>query len=115
MARRKKYKGIPPNMLATIQTAAKTFEEIEENRKENNSGPDIRKLVERIVESIEVKKKIDILAYDALTKQFPQTKNLVDELISELRIFSIYDDEPHTVNFEYSAYLEQIEELASIG
>ena len=83
--------------------------------KEKKSRLDIKKLIERIVTSIEVNKKLDTVAYDALTKQFPQTKSIVDELISELRLFSIYDDEPHTVNFEYSAYLEQIEELASNG
>jgi len=82
--------------------------------KSKKEEPDYKKLVERIVDSIENKKKIDILAYDALTHKYPQTKNIINNLISELRIFSIYDDEPCTVNFNYSAYLKQIEALAEI-
>ena len=117
--KRRKEQEIPPKMLATIQKAAKTYQEIEENRKvtkaKKENQVDIKKIVQRIVDSIENKKKLDILAYDALVKRFPQTKNTVDGLISELRIFSIYDSEPSTVNFDYSAYLQQIEALADIG
>lgn len=86
----------------------------EAEKEEATKKVDYKKLVERIVDSIENKKKMDILAYDALTRKYPQVKNIMDELIAELRLFSIYDDEPHTVNFDYSAYLKQIEALAEI-
>lgn len=85
-----------------------------EKKDEANKKPDYMKLLERIVDSIENKKEIDTLAYDALTQKHPQTKNIINNLISELRIFSVYDDEPHIVNFDYSAYLKQIKALVEI-
>jgi hypothetical protein len=99
----------------TVKEAARTYSKILENSaKTENERKEYITLVERIVRSLEMKNKIDILAYEDLVKRYPQTKNTVNQLISELRTFSIYDDEPHTVNFDYSAYLKQIEELAKI-
>jgi fructose-1,6-bisphosphatase len=117
MARRRKNQRTSPRIKEVVQEAAKTYKEIEANREKieaKKNEPEIRKLVEKVVDSVENKKKLDVLAYDTLVKQFPQTKNTINKLISELRIFSIYDGEPHKVNFDYSAYLEQIEALAEI-
>ena len=107
-------------MHNTIKRAAEIYEEVEANEHANTSlsnmteEPDYVVLVKKIVEKLENKRKIDILSYDILTKKYPQTKDTLNQLIAELRVFSIYDDEPHTVNFDYSAYLRQIGDLARI-
>jgi len=116
MARRKKYQEptkIEEIIKSTKESLVSQIKEAEK-KDEAKKKPDYIKLVERIVTSIENEKKIDMLAYDTLTRKYPQTRNTVNNLISELQIFSIYDDEPHTVNFDYSAYLEQIEVLVEI-
>jgi len=110
MAKRK-WKA-PEKLIETLKEATKTFQKIIGTQ--TSQEKDYIVLLRSIVDSIENKKKLDILAYDSLTRMYPQIKNIVDQLIKELRIFSIYDDEPHTVNFDYSAYLKQIELLAEI-
>lgn len=50
-------------------------------------------------------------AYDEFTERYPHAKSILDDLISEVKLLSVYDDEPATVNFEYSAYLQQIQKL----
>ncbi len=114
MAKRRKE----PNVKAIKEVAEKiadTYEDIIEEKKKRPTKVTPRELVTRIVKSLENKNKIDIIAYDSLTKYYPQTKNSINNLISELRVFSIYDSEPHTVNFDYSAYLKEIEDLANIS
>lgn len=107
-------------MHSTIKHASEVYEEVEANEHANASlsnmkeEPDYVILVKKIVEKLENRKRIDILSYNTLTKKYPQTKDTLNQLIAELRVFSIYDDEPHTVNFDYSAYLKQIEDLARI-
>lgn len=103
-------------MHSTISKAAETYEEIvkKQNEDSKTEKPDYKILVERIVEKLENKNKIDLLSYNTLVKKYPQIKDTINQLISELRVFSIYDNEPNTVNFDYSAYLKQIEELVRI-
>lgn len=50
-------------------------------------------------------------AYKEFVSHFPHAKSVLDSLIQEVRQFSVYDDEPATVNFDYSAYLLQIQNL----
>jgi len=112
--RKQKTTKIEEIIKSTKDSLVSQIKEAEKKEDKAKKKPDYMKLVERIVNSIENKKEIDTLAYDALTQKYPQTKNIINNLISELRIFSIYDDEPNTVNFDYSAYLEQIKALVEI-
>ena len=114
MARKKR---IFPGIKKIVEKAAETFVQIEKastSVQKTIEPKDYEELVRRIVDSIENKKKIDILAYDSLTRRYPQTKNTVDQLIKQAQLLSLYDSEPITINFDYSAYLEQIKILAEI-
>jgi len=103
-----------PGISRTVRQAAETFQEIERNYglALSDRRKDYEILVERIVNTVENRKKLDILAYRSMIRQYPQTKKILDELIDKVRLFTVYDSEPTTINFDYSAYLKQIEVLA---
>lgn len=65
----------------------------------------------RILQGYEVDKKLDIEAYRLMTIRYPQTKSVLDELIQQLEIFSIYDGESTTTNLDFPAYLLKIQNL----
>lgn len=50
-------------------------------------------------------------AYKDFIERYPRVKATLDNLVAEVILFSVYDDEPATVNFDYSAYLQQIQKL----
>lgn len=72
-------------------------------------------LVKNIVDSIENKRRLDRASYDELVESHPQVKKILDELIHQVRLYSIYDDEPTKVNYNYGAYLKRIDQLVRIG
>jgi len=74
-----------------------------------------KELVISIVDSIENKKRLDKASYDYLVENHPQVKKILDELIEQVRIYSVYDLEPTKVNFNYNAYLKRIDQLINIG
>jgi hypothetical protein len=114
MARKKKFRADTSKVKKIVKQAAETYEAIEAH-KEEVAKKDYERLIERIVDSVENKKKLDVLSYQSFVKQFPQARNTLNDLIAELRIFSVYDDEPHMVNFDYSAYLSQIKALVEVA
>jgi hypothetical protein len=73
-----------------------------------------QELVDSIVDSIENKKRLDKASYSKLVEEHPQIKKILDELIEQVRIYSIYDSEPTKVNFNYDAYLKRIDQLINI-
>lgn len=88
---------------------------IENNKqKPNNRKQQYKHWVILIVKSVEqtgdlIKEAKE--AYEEFISCYPHAKATLDRLIEEVRLFSVYDDEPATVNFEYSAYLQQIQKL----
>lgn len=106
-------KKIPPKIIEVLKEAAETMALIE-GKSVTKETKDYETLVAKIVNGIIKKKKVDILAYDTMVRVYPQTRNIINQLIKEVRLFSLYDREPATINFDYSAYLKQIEELAEI-
>jgi hypothetical protein len=74
-----------------------------------------QELVASIVDSVENKKKLDKTSYEKLVEEHPQVKKILDELIEQVRLYSVYDLEPNKVNFNYNAYLKRIDQLINIG
>jgi hypothetical protein len=70
--------------------------------------PKYEKLVARIVDSVENEKKLDEAAYKELIDIHPHLRPIVDEMISQARLFSVYDLEPMVIDFDYSKWLNKI-------
>jgi hypothetical protein len=98
----KKHKTFP-RVKEILEASKKDFEDITH-----------RDLIELIVDSVENKRRLDHKAYNELISSHPQIKSIVDALIHQVQLFSIYDNEPNRVNFNYEAYLIQIDMLVNL-
>lgn len=93
-----------------IQAHTKKMEDRKKAEQESE-GSDYKYWTIQIVQKLENEKYLDKEAYNNLVKKYPQTKYVVDSLVEQVELFSIYDDEPSTINFDYAAYLLQIKNL----
>lgn len=105
-----------PGIRGILEKSLKDYETIlqRERKTEMSEENKHKELVEKIVDSIENKKRLDKASYQELVENHPQVKSILDELINQVRMFSIYDSEPNKVNFNYNAYLHRIEQLINI-
>jgi endonuclease III len=102
-----KNKGFPK--IKEIMNDIKTNYESIISRQTNASiEKDYEILIKKIVDSVENKKKLDEEAYNELTTKYPKIKQIVDDMIEQIKIFSIYDDDIKNINFNYSEYLTKI-------
>jgi len=92
-----------------------TFEEVVSNeKKEKEQSKEYQYWVLQIVDSIENKRIMDEEAKESYAKMidlYPASKPILDDLIQQVRMFSVYDFEPSRVNFDFSAYIRKIENL----
>jgi hypothetical protein len=109
----KKHKTFP-RVKEILEASKKDFEDITMNEKKIKENKTHRDLIELIVDSVENKRRLDHKAYNELISSHPQIKSIVDALIHQVQLFSIYDNEPNRVNFNYEAYLIQIDMLVNL-
>jgi hypothetical protein len=67
----------------------------------------------KIVDSLENKHEPDKEAYDKVLEIAPNAEHILNEMVEQVRLFSIYDTEPTKINFNYHNYLTKIKELLS--
>lgn len=79
--------------------------------KNNREEMDYKLWVINIVSKLENEKYLDLDSYNNLIKKYPQVKELLDDLIKNVEMYSIYDTDPDVTNFDYKAYLIKMKEL----
>lgn len=106
--REERNKGIAKAVHEKVKSMMGSFHQIEEKRKVVKKKPRYEELVIKIVDGIENKKSLDKAAFNELIKMHPHLEPIVREMISQAKLFSIYDLEPMVVNFDYSRWLKKI-------
>lgn len=116
--REKRNNGIKEAVHAIVKRMMPTFHEIEKKRNEDwpksekkkreKKKPRYEELVVKIVDSIENKRSLDRAAFNELIGMHPHLEPIVREMISQAKLFSVYDLEPMVVNFDYSRWLKKI-------
>lgn len=113
MARKKKEKSaskikdVVQKMKSTYDSIMSKESEIEPE-KAQKTNLDYKLCVIKIVESLEKNDELDKSSYYQLIEAYPHIKEILDELIEQYSIYSIYKEDPLT-NFEYEPYLLKIE------
>jgi hypothetical protein len=98
-----------PKIREKLEEISKTFGEVIDNKNTSFKKIDyIEETLLKIVDSIENKKILDEISYKELSNMSPKIKNILDEMIEQIRLMSIYDTEPSVVNFNYNEYLKKI-------
>jgi predicted nuclease with TOPRIM domain len=102
-----------PKVRKQIDKMKETYEDIKQNESNSKTTDekDYEYWVINIVDSIENKNSFNREFYNKMIEKYPQTRAILDELIGQVQLFSIYDLEPSTINFNYSAYLLKIKNL----
>lgn len=65
----------------------------------------------KIIVDLETKREYNTDVYNGLVLKFPHIKRTLDEMIQEIKLFSIYDTDPISVDFNYKPWLEKIENM----
>jgi hypothetical protein len=110
--KQKKYPGIKEVMkdiisnYENINTEDVQIDNVGEDELEER---DYKLWTMKIIKSIEDGDSCDKEAYENLTKKYPQVKNIVDEMIEQYTLFSLYDFEGADDNTNLSAYFKNID------
>ena len=110
--REERTKGITLAIRKKVKSIMDSFRQIEENERivtrKKKKKPRYEELIIKIIDSVENKKSLDREAFNELIKMHPHLEIIVLEMISQVKLFSIYDLEPMVVNFNYSRWLDKI-------
>lgn len=77
----------------------------------DNNPLKIRNLVISLVDSIENKRIVDQDIVKEILQIKPKAKTILEKLIEQVRIYSIYDTDPQVINFDYNSYLNKIQNM----
>ena len=68
----------------------------------------LEELVIQLIEQLENKGILDNDIYNLLVEKYPNIKSILDDMIYDIKIYSIYDVDKDKINFDYSLYLQNI-------